>query len=543
MIASAAAFPARPRLRPHAGSAPARRYERRRPEKTPLHKIVSENLESWLACRDRAERPVPAFVEEELRGYLECGILCFGFARALCTGCRQGFVVAFSCKGRGVCPSRLSRARQPWEPLAFPSAAWQDGAMDGPPCLWLAPPVPVRQWVISVPKRLRCFLADRPAAVRALTKIFLAEIERLLCAAAGVTINADALPATHPRLGAVSFLHRFGSALNHHVHLHVCATDGVFVPTGDAPPAFLPARPITQADLATVTERVRRRVIRWFRLTRLLDASAAADMLAWENSGFSIDASVRIAMIDRDVPSYFQSLEHLLRYCARPPFALERLSVTRDASGRATKVRYVLPRHKAANWVGRGRSRKSTQPGANGVVELSPFEFLDRLADLVPPPRKHRHRYHGVFAPNHRLRKAVTSLAIGNVGKRQEAATGGHTDDGSATGGCCDANPNQKPRSHDTSRIAWAKLMARVGEEFPLECPACGGDIRLIAFITEPGPIRKILTHLGEPLEPPPVSPARGPPTDWGELVQAHDERDAIQSSPDHVPAIDIHSL
>jgi hypothetical protein len=47
--------------------------------------------------------------------------------------------------------------------------------------------------------------------------------------------------------------------------------------------------------------------------------------------------------------------------------------------------------------------------------------------------------------------------------------------------------------------------MARVGEEFPLECPNCGGAIGLIAFITEPGPIRKILTHLGEPLEPPPV--------------------------------------
>jgi hypothetical protein len=61
-----------------------------------------------------------------------------------------------------------------------------------------------------------------------------------------------------------------------------------------------------------------------------------------------------------------------------------------------------------------------------------------------------------------------------------------------------------------------------MGEEFPLECPACGGDIRLIAFITEPGPIRKILTHLGEPLEPPPISPARGPPTDQGELVHVH---------------------
>jgi hypothetical protein len=52
-------------------------------------------------------------------------------------------------------------------------------------------------------------------------------------------------------------------------------------------------------------------------------------------------------------------------------------------------------------------------------------EFLDRVADLVPPPRKHRHRYHGVFAPNQRLRKAFTSLAIGNIGKRGEDATGG----------------------------------------------------------------------------------------------------------------------
>ncbi len=363
-----------------------------------------------------------------------------------------------------------------------------------------------------------------------------------------MTIDAAAPAATRPRLGAISFLHRFGSALNHHVHLHVCATDGVFMPAAGgagccAPPAFLPVRPITQADLATVTERVRRRVIRWFRLAHLLDASAAADMIAWENSGFSIDASVRIALIDRDVPSYFQSLEHLLRYCARPPFALERLSVIRGPAGRITRIRYVLPRHKAATWVGPGRGRKSTRPGANGVVEFTPFEFLDRLADLVPPPRKHRHRYHGVFAPNHPLRPAVTSLAIGNVGKRQEAAAGGHASDGRGTAGFCNAtHEHQKPRSHDTSRIAWAKLMARVGEEFPLECPNCGGDIRLIAFITEPGPIRKILTHLGEPLEPPPVSPARGPPTDWGELVQIHDDRDVFQASPDELPAIDIHN-
>ena len=41
---------------------------------------------------------------------------------------------------------------------------------------------------------------------------------------------------------------------------------------------------------------------------------------------------------------------------------------------------------------------------------------------------------------NHRLRKAVTALAIGNLGKRGQAATGGHGGDGDTTGGCCDAN-------------------------------------------------------------------------------------------------------
>jgi hypothetical protein len=122
---------------------------------------VSENLESWLAWREAAERPVPGYVEEELRCYFECGILCFRFARARCTGCGQGFVVAFSCKARGVCPSCNGRH------MAQTAAHLSDHVI---------PPVPVRQWVISVPKRLRGMLADRPAAVSALTKIFIAEI-------------------------------------------------------------------------------------------------------------------------------------------------------------------------------------------------------------------------------------------------------------------------------------------------------------------------------------------------------------------------------
>ena len=268
--------------------------------------------------------------------------------------------------------------------------------------------------------------------------------------------------------------------------------------------------------------------MRWFCRKGFLSREAAADMLAWQHSGFSVDASVRISPSDRDVPAYFQSLEHLLRYCARPAFALERLSVVAGRGDQPERVRYALPRHKRGDWVGPGRTRKSTRPGASGVVDLSPFEFLDRLAALIPPPRKHRHRYHGVFAPNHPLRSAVTAMAIGNAGKQREATA--RTD-----------STNEKPCTHDTSRIAWAQLLARVGEEFPLACPNCGGDIRLISFITQPETIRKILTHVGEPLVPPPLSSARGPPVDWSDLVQSTGEGMEAQESPADLPVIDIH--
>jgi hypothetical protein len=337
-----------------------------------------------------------------------------------------------------------------------------------------------RTSVIGSDSRRAAAFADRPRAVAALTKIFLDEVERLLCAAAGVAEAANTPSASRPRLGGISFLHRFGSALKHHVHLHACVTDGVFVPAADqagcdAPPTFLPARPITAADLAALTERVRRRVIRF------LPARSPARRRGRRRHARLGEQRV---FRRRECPNHAPRPRRAELFSeSRTPAAvlhtpaLRTRAIVRDADGRIIRIRYVLPRHKAANWVGRGRGRKSTRPGANGVVERTPFEFLDRLADPVPPPRKHRHRYHGVFAPNHKLRRAVTAIAIGNIGKRCHAATGEHAGNARATEGYCDTQA--KPRSHDTSRIAWAKLMARVREEFPLECPACGGDIRL----------------------------------------------------------------
>ncbi len=98
------------------------------------------------------------------------------------------------------------------------------------------------------------------------------------------------------------------------------------------------------------------------------------------------------------------------------------------------------------------------------------------------------------------------------------------------------AVPTTPRESHGPS--SW-----RRSPNFPLACPACGGDFRLIAFITDPAPIRKILLHLGEPLEPPPLAPARRPPITWDELVQLHDDRDATHAAPDDLPVIDIRNL
>ena len=118
----------------------------------------------------------------------------------------------------------------------------------------------------------------------------------------------------------------------------------------------------------------------------LLPADDALAMAQWQHGGgFSVDASVRIAAADR------AGRERLLRYCARPPLALDR---RREFD--PERLLY------ASNKPG---------PGGNGPLLLTPLQRLDRLATLVPPPRIHRHRSFGVLAPHSPLRSAVSALA------------------------------------------------------------------------------------------------------------------------------------
>jgi len=205
---------------------------------------------------------VPVYVEREFRRYLQCGILAYGFARARCSDCGHDFLVAFSWKGRGVCPSCNARR------MAETAAHLVDHVI---------PPLPVRQWVLSVPKRLRWYLEHEPQALSAVLRILLRVIEAHLIQGNGT--------GAHVCFGAVSFIHRFGASPNRPVHYHCCVIDGVFEPVEDADDGpqsvrFRPAAELTPESVAAITEQVRIRVLRWFARSGPIERNDVREVLA-----------------------------------------------------------------------------------------------------------------------------------------------------------------------------------------------------------------------------------------------------------------------
>jgi hypothetical protein len=168
---------------------------------------------------------------------------------------------------------------------------------------------------------------------------------------------------------------------------------------------------------------------------------------------------------------------------------------------------------------------------------LTPLELLDRLAALIPPPRRHRHRAFGVLAPNSRLHSTLTALA----GQRAEtpaaqtpAAAAVAPPPAPASASAERSQAAEEPIHLRAARYAWALLLARIYEVFPLLCPKCGGEIRIIAFINEAMAVREILAYLGEPTSAPRMAPARGPPL-WEMADGGQGECDPqAQPAPDY---------
>ena len=164
-------------------------------------------------------------------------------------------------------------------------------------------------------------------------------------------------------------------------------------------------------------------------------------------------------------------IERLARYVSRPPVATERLSLTRGGN-----VRYAL--------------KTPYRDGTTHVI-FEPEDFIARLVALVPKPRAHLTRYHGVFAPASRDRARIVP------GTRTAA---------SAARGEVSVSDRQRAMS-------WAQRLKRVFAIDIETCRQCGGKLRVVASIEQPAVIERILDHLGRAAETiDPAHPSRAPP-------------------------------
>jgi hypothetical protein len=109
----------------------------------------------------------------------------------------------------------------------------------------------------------------------------------------------------------------FGNTLNLHPHFHLIVADGIFNTEEES--VLFHEVYLTPDDIADTQDNIRKRVLRYFSRRKFFGKNDIEQMLAYENSGFSLDAKVRIQPWDRD------GLERLIRYCARPCFKSENL--------------------------------------------------------------------------------------------------------------------------------------------------------------------------------------------------------------------------
>jgi hypothetical protein len=387
------------------------------------------------------------------------------------------------------------------------------------------PEVPVRQWVLTLPYplRYRCAYDSRltSAVLRVFLRALFAELRRRV--RRHWDLRAE-------QCGAVTFLQRFGSALNLNAHFHTLALDGAYAyAVGDAAaPRFFPLPPPSRSEVARVLAGTARRLHRLLEaradgddeaLTRdepLLALLAAASLRTriangahtgerWrrlgdrvepagdsedpdasprvpEHSGMSLHAEVAVPARDR------RRLERLCRYVARPPLANDRLEEQPD--GRLT-LRLKTP------W----------RDGTTHVL-MERSELIDRLVPLIPPPRAHQVRYHGILAPCASQRSqvvpSITPPGTEPVPRDPEAM---------AQGTAPVTNGGWTPAT-SARRTRWAALLQRVFDIDALRCPRCGSTLRLLAAIEDPAIARRILECMGLPARAPPTSappPSGGP--------------------------------
>ena len=464
-------------------------YTPRNAEESPLYQAVVKNLETFLFDHQQRDRPVPFFVEREMRAFLDCGIPSHGFIRVHCDSCGHDRIVPFSCKGRGFCSSCGGRR------MADTAAHLVDRVL---------PEVPTRQWVLTLPYALRFLMAYDSKLITAINSIFVQAVFTSLRRRARLShLGRKA------RGGAVVFIQRFGDALNLNVHFHMLAFDGVYAEDEDGFIRFHVVGPPSDAEVLRLVERIARRVEKLMSreglnidakhdeqpfLAELYGSAVKGRILSGPNAGrqtvragdienghgrdeassprcvnlngVGLHANTAIPARDR------VRLERMCRYMCRPPIALERLKMLSDG-----RLQYKLKKH----W----------RDGTSRVI-FQPLEMMERLAALVPAPRFNLIRYCGVLAPSAAWRRIIIPKEE-NEGTETAICKGGSGKNDSCS----------RPRHY-----GWAELLKRVFSVDVLKCDKCAGRMRILCAVNPPTAIRKILDCIGLPSRPPPISPA-----------------------------------
>jgi hypothetical protein len=197
-------------------------------------------------------------------------------------------------------------------------------------------------------------------------------------------------------------------------------------------------------------------------LARLIEKHAlsqelAAKLMSWKHPGFSAHIADAIPFEDK------KAIEDVACYLVRSPLSLKKL--------------VYLDGQKAVLY----RSRMNPSLGRN-FEAMDPLEWLARMTDHIPDPGRHRTHFHGFYASRVRA-------------ERREADPSG-----------LPAEPAPAKRRCSPS---WARLISKVYQADPLVCKACGGPLKIVAYITDELSITRILDHLG--LSPPPQE--EPPPT------------------------------
>ena len=140
-----------------------RKYQRRDPKQTPCYRILHQHLRFFISAREAEQRPLPAYVKEELQAFLECGILNYGFLRIQCNTCKTENIIAFSCKKMGFCPACCAKR------MIESATHLVDNVL---------PMVPYRQFVITFPMPLRYWLQTNKGLYRKIHQIVIKEVHR-----------------------------------------------------------------------------------------------------------------------------------------------------------------------------------------------------------------------------------------------------------------------------------------------------------------------------------------------------------------------------